>query len=69
MNVIGRTNGGNVIVGISEAASEVIRRLADSRRQMPSGVTLVEMSEKQIEVLRELSGVLKSKIGNRKIAG
>jgi hypothetical protein len=59
MNVIGKTNGGSVIVGMSEATSAVIEKLADSRRSMPSGLVLAELSEKQIEVLRELSGVLK----------
>jgi hypothetical protein len=59
MNVIGRTNSGSVVVGMSVAESLAIEKLADSRRPMPSGLILAEISETQIEVLGKLARTVK----------
>lgn len=61
MNVIGRTNSGSVIVGMSVATSQAIEKLSDSRRPMPSGLVLAELSETQIDVLAKLARTLKGR--------
>lgn len=59
MNVIGRTNGGSIIVGMSTADQQALQKLADGLRPMQSGLVVAEVSDKQIESLRGLVNAVK----------
>ena len=62
MNVIGKTNGGSLIVGMSQAETKALENFADGNRLMPSCLVVAEVSEKQASVLIAMAPILKKAV-------
>jgi len=63
MNRIGETAGGTKIIAMSQAEGDLFRKIADGMKELPSGLIVIEMSDKQFD---QLAGMVASVKARRK---